>query len=191
MIIPPTPIKKDVKLPEVAEEKPTDADAEVKPKAEDAVTGDSAAKQEGDSAMQENGDEKPKVESADEVKPEDAKETAGTAKEEDVTPAPVATNADNVEEPVKKLDDDSILVPGSATTLLIKTLPPDLTRGDLEAHCKQVEGFDYIALAEPNPTKKFYRIGWVVFKPDADMTSAVEKLCESKVRDCLETCTFC
>lgn len=49
-------------------------------------------------------------------------------------------------------------------------------------HCKQVEGFDYIALGEPNPSKKFHRIGWVVFKPDADMEAAVEKLCESKVR---------
>ena len=48
-------------------------------------------------------------------------------------------------------------------------------------HCKQVEGFDYIALGEPNVTKKFHRIGWVVFKEGSDMESAVEKLCESKV----------
>ena len=38
-------------------------------------------------------------------------------------------------------------------------------------------------MAEPNPTKRFHRLGWVVFKPDADMASAVEKLCESKINN--------
>ena len=134
VIAPPTPAKKDIKLPEVEDAKPAEGDAEVKPKAEDAADGETAAKkEEDDSAMQENGDEKPKVEASDEVKAEPAKDGADVVKEEEATPAPGVAGQDAEEQPTRKNDEDSILIPGSSTTLLIKTLPPDLSRADLEA----------------------------------------------------------
>lgn len=114
--------------------KPAEGDADIKPKAEDAADGENAAKkEEDDSAMQENGDEKPKVETSDEVKAEPAKDSTEAVKDEEATPAPGAAGQDAEEQPTKKNDEDSVLIPGSSTTLLIKTLPPDLSRADLEA----------------------------------------------------------
>lgn len=47
--------------------------------------------------------------------------------------------------------------------------------------CQKVEGFDYIALSDPNPSKKFHRVGWIKFKPGTDMKSAFEQLDNQKV----------
>ncbi len=47
--------------------------------------------------------------------------------------------------------------------------------------CKDVEGFQYLALSEPNPQKKFHRLGWIVFKEGTNMDAAYEKLNEVKV----------
>ena len=47
--------------------------------------------------------------------------------------------------------------------------------------CKEIPGFKYLALSEPNPQKKFHRLGWIVFEEDTDMDAAYEKLNEKKV----------
>lgn len=47
--------------------------------------------------------------------------------------------------------------------------------------CSAVEGFEYLALSEPSPNKKFHRIGWIHFKEGTDMKSAFEKLDNQKV----------
>lgn len=47
--------------------------------------------------------------------------------------------------------------------------------------CEQVEGFDYLALSEPTPAKKFHRLGWINFKEGTDIKSAFDKLDNQKV----------
>lgn len=49
--------------------------------------------------------------------------------------------------------------------------------------CKEIPGFKYLALSEPNPQKKFHRLGWIVFDEGTDMDGAYEKLNEQKVTD--------
>lgn len=56
-------------------------------------------------------------------------------------------------------------------------------------HLDQVEGFDYVALSEPNQNRRFHRVGFVQFKAGSDMEAAEQKLFESKVRSC-GTCSF-
>ncbi|KAH8929903.1 hypothetical protein BT69DRAFT_11011 [Atractiella rhizophila] len=80
-------------------------------------------------------------------------------------------------------NDELVLVPGSANTLFIKSISPDLSRKDLEDLCKDLEGFEYLALSEPHPGKRFHRVGWVRFKEGTDMTVPLQKLCEAKVND--------
>jgi hypothetical protein len=48
--------------------------------------------------------------------------------------------------------------------------------------CERVEGFKYLALSEPNPQKKFHRLGWIVFTEETDMDEAFKQLNEQKVR---------
>lgn len=47
--------------------------------------------------------------------------------------------------------------------------------------CEQVEGFDYLALSEPTPAKKFHRLGWINFKEGTDIKAAFDKLDNQKV----------
>ncbi|KAI9202777.1 uncharacterized protein BJ171DRAFT_166970 [Polychytrium aggregatum] len=63
-----------------------------------------------------------------------------------------------------------------APSLLIKTVPPSIKRSSLVEACSEVPGFQYIALGEPNPLRKFHRIGWVIFKDGTDIEAAFEKL---------------
>ena len=62
--------------------------------------------------------------------------------------------------------DDSALQPA----LLFKTLAPMVSRDKIEALCKehlgdQEGGFQWLSLSDPNPLKKFHRIGWIMLHP--------------------------
>jgi len=55
-------------------------------------------------------------------------------------------------------------------TLLIKTIAPTVSRIKMEAFCKEYlgdgeGGFKWLSLSDPNPQKKFHRIGWVMLNP--------------------------
>ncbi|RKP35159.1 hypothetical protein BJ085DRAFT_14053 [Dimargaris cristalligena] len=66
-------------------------------------------------------------------------------------------------------------------TLFIKTIPPSIGRQRLEEFCSTVPGFQYLALTEANPTKKFHRFGWVKFSPNTDMDTAHQQLDRAKI----------
>ena len=55
-------------------------------------------------------------------------------------------------------------------TLLIKTIAPTVSREKMEAFCKEhlgegEGGFRWLSLSDPNPTKKYHRIGWIMLNP--------------------------
>lgn len=67
----------------------------------------------------------------------------------------------------------------SQPALLIKTLAPNVSREKIEEFCKehlgeQDGGFRWLSLSDPNPSKKFHRIGWIMLHPSAD-TAMVER----------------
>ncbi|KAK5070786.1 hypothetical protein LTR64_007437 [Lithohypha guttulata] len=54
--------------------------------------------------------------------------------------------------------------------LLIKTLAPNVARTQIEDFCKEHlgegdGGFRWLSLSDPNPIKKFHRIGWIMLNP--------------------------
>lgn len=62
-------------------------------------------------------------------------------------------------------------------TLLIKTIAPHVSRGKLVEFCKEhlgdgEGGFRWLSLSDPNPSKRYHRIGWVMLNPESD-TAAV------------------
>ncbi|GAA5807692.1 hypothetical protein MFLAVUS_001066 [Mucor flavus] len=69
------------------------------------------------------------------------------------------------------------------TRLVIKTVPPTIPREKILEMCSKVEGFDYLALSEPGPNKKFHRIGWITFKEGTDMKKAFDQMDNQKVDD--------
>lgn len=61
-------------------------------------------------------------------------------------------------------------------TLLIKTIAPHVNREKLEQFCKEhlgeeEGGFKWLSLSDPNPSKRFHRIGWVMLHPTDDSKS--------------------
>ena len=67
----------------------------------------------------------------------------------------------------------------SQPALLIKTLAPNVSREKIEEFCKehlgeQDGGFRWLSLSDPNPSKKYHRMGWIMLYPASEV-SVVER----------------
>jgi hypothetical protein len=67
----------------------------------------------------------------------------------------------------------------SQPALLIKTLAPNVSRSKIEEFCREHlgeddGGFKGLSLSDPNPSKKFHRMGWIMLHPSAN-TNVVER----------------
>ena len=65
-------------------------------------------------------------------------------------------------------------------TLLIKTIAPQVSRQNLEAFCKEhlgdgEGGFKWLSLSDPNPSKRYHRIGWVMLHPAPESIALVDR----------------
>jgi len=72
----------------------------------------------------------------------------------------------------KDLRDPILTLP----TLLIKTITPSISRNDIERFCQDKLGsIKWLSLSDPNPGKKFHRLGWII----------LDKAEEPKINDSL------
>ncbi|ORX91462.1 hypothetical protein K493DRAFT_286786 [Basidiobolus meristosporus CBS 931.73] len=69
----------------------------------------------------------------------------------------------------------------NSNTLFIKSVPPSISREQVVKLCETVDGFSYLSLSEPNPQKKYHRLGWIVFKEGSNIQEAFEALNKSKI----------
>ncbi|KAL6854614.1 hypothetical protein J3F83DRAFT_754230 [Trichoderma novae-zelandiae] len=65
-------------------------------------------------------------------------------------------------------------------TLLIKTIAPHVSRQNLEAFCKEhlgeeEGGFKWLSLSDPNPSKRYHRIGWVMLHPSSESAPPMDR----------------
>ncbi|KFZ00654.1 hypothetical protein V501_10564 [Pseudogymnoascus sp. VKM F-4519 (FW-2642)] len=68
-------------------------------------------------------------------------------------------------------DEDAFL-----PTLLIKTIAPHVNRDNVVSFCKEhlgegEGGFKWLSLSDPNPSKRYHRIGWVMLNPGSDASA--------------------
>jgi hypothetical protein len=75
-----------------------------------------------------------------------------------------------------ELRDDALSQPA----LLIKTLAPNVSREKIEEFCKEHlgegdGGFKWLSLSDPNPTKKFHRMGWIMLHPSTETENPVDR----------------
>jgi hypothetical protein len=66
-------------------------------------------------------------------------------------------------------------------TLLIKTIAPSVSRQNLEAFCKEhlgedEGGFKWLSLSDPNPSKRYHRIGWIMLHPASEVLSSIDRV---------------
>jgi len=59
--------------------------------------------------------------------------------------------------------------------ILVRQIPPEVGRDELEEILHEEEGFRYLALGEPHPSKRWSRVGWLLFEAD-DLQDTVERL---------------
>ncbi|KAI9847181.1 MAG: hypothetical protein M1837_003044 [Sclerophora amabilis] len=64
--------------------------------------------------------------------------------------------------------------------LLIKTIAPSVSRGKIEDFCKEHlgeswGGFKWLSLSDPNPSKRFHRIGWVILHQGMEEPASAER----------------
>lgn len=74
------------------------------------------------------------------------------------------------------LRDNALLQPA----LLIKTLAPNVSRDKIEEFCSEhlgdnSGGFKWLSLSDPNPSKKFHRIGWIMVHPGEEAPAVIER----------------
>ena len=65
-------------------------------------------------------------------------------------------------------------------TLLIKTIAPHVSRQNMEAFCKEhlgeeEGGFKWLSLSDPNPSKRYHRIGWVMLHPSSETAMPLDR----------------
>ena len=68
----------------------------------------------------------------------------------------------------------------SQPALLIKTLAPNVSREKVEEFCRehlgeQDGGFKGLSLSDPNPSKKYHRMGWIMLHPAGEVAAVVER----------------
>ena len=78
----------------------------------------------------------------------------------------------------------------SLPTLLIKTITPAVPRSKIEEFCREhlgegEGGLKWLSLSDPNPGKKFHRLGWIMLNPsdDAEMEDHPQLRDEDNDRD--------
>ncbi|KAK1984122.1 hypothetical protein LZ30DRAFT_687152 [Colletotrichum cereale] len=73
-------------------------------------------------------------------------------------------------------------------TLLIKTIAPHVSRQNLETFCREhlgeeEGGFKWLSLSDPNPSKRYHRIGWVMLHPSSEVAPIVVDRVDPKDED--------
>lgn len=65
-------------------------------------------------------------------------------------------------------------------TLLVKTITPAVSRAKMEEFCKEhlgdaEGGFKWLSMSDPNPGKKFHRLGWIMLNPLSNFNQESEQ----------------
>lgn len=115
---------------------------------------DTAKKADAESGEEESGDDKEEADKA--KKPAD----------EDVEKVNEASNEASMEAPTKP-EQSELKRPRHlhrTSSIFLRTLSAAITKQEVEAMCRNYPGFLRVALADPQPERKFHRRGWITFE---------------------------
>ena len=70
------------------------------------------------------------------------------------------------------------------TSIYLRTLPPSITKAEVVAMCKKFDGFLRAAIADPAPSQRWFRRGWITFDRDAKIKEICFSLNSIRLRDC-------
>uniref|UniRef100_A0AAR5PMN5 Serrate RNA effector molecule homolog n=1 Tax=Dendroctonus ponderosae TaxID=77166 RepID=A0AAR5PMN5_DENPD len=99
-----------------------------------------------------------------------------------------ADDGDNTEkDDVEVIIDDKPEKPRAlhkTTSIFLRNLAPTITKQEVDAICTRYHGFLRVALADPQPERRWMRRGWVTFKRDANIKEICWNLNNIRLREC-------
>ncbi|XP_076272274.1 arsenic resistance protein 2 isoform X3 [Rhynchophorus ferrugineus] len=105
------------------------------------------------------------------------------AEEEDRT----QNNERVIVETIELVSDDKPEKPKAlhkTTSIFLRNLAPTITKQEVEAICSRYSGFLRVALADPQPERRWLRRGWVTFKREANIKEICWNLNNIRLREC-------
>ncbi|XP_022652263.1 serrate RNA effector molecule homolog isoform X3 [Varroa jacobsoni] len=171
---------------EADDAKKEEGDDEISKDNEDSVEGDATEdKQDGNSGKEPS---KADLESGEEDEEKTGSERAQKA---DITENAGARNADAVCEGGTEAAPKTEQQPGVArprhlhrtSSIFLRTLSAAITKQEVEAMCRNYPGFLRVALADPQPERKFHRRGWITFERHVNTKEICWKLNNIRLRD--------
>ncbi|XP_057659781.1 serrate RNA effector molecule homolog [Diorhabda carinulata] len=70
------------------------------------------------------------------------------------------------------------------TSIFLRNLVPTITKQEIETMCSRYDGFLRVALADPQPDRRWLRRGWVTFKRDANIKEICWNLNNIRLKEC-------
>ncbi|KAI5712438.1 hypothetical protein M8J75_008343 [Diaphorina citri] len=70
------------------------------------------------------------------------------------------------------------------SSIFLRNLAPTITKAEVENLCKRYSGFLRVAIADPQPDRRWFRRGWVTFRRDVDIKEICWNLNNIRLRDC-------
>lgn len=68
-------------------------------------------------------------------------------------------------------------------SIFLRNLAPSITKQEVEAMCKRYSGFLRVAIADPQPERRFFRRGWVTFERTVNIKEICWNLNNIRLRD--------
>jgi len=68
-------------------------------------------------------------------------------------------------------------------SLFMRSLPPAITRQDLTDVCKRYPGFLRVAMADPQPDRRYFRLGWASFDNSVNIKDICWNLSNIRIKD--------
>ncbi|OXA58328.1 Serrate RNA effector molecule [Folsomia candida] len=84
---------------------------------------------------------------------------------------------------MKKKEEDELPQLHRTASIFLRNLSPLVTKLEVEAMCKKYPGFMRVAIADPQPDKKFFRRAWVTFKRNVNIKEICWNLNNMRLRD--------
>ncbi|XP_023713945.1 serrate RNA effector molecule homolog isoform X4 [Cryptotermes secundus] len=69
-------------------------------------------------------------------------------------------------------------------SIFLRNLAPTITKQEVEAMCKRYPGFLRVAIADPQPERRWFRRGWVTFERQVNIKEICWNLNNIRLRDC-------
>lgn len=95
---------------------------------------------------------------------------------------------EDVKEPdIEEVEAEKVLKPRPlhrTASIFLRNLAPTITKQEVEAMCKRYPGFLRVAIADPQPDRRWFRRGWVTFERNVNIKEICWNLNNIRLRDC-------